>query len=561
MNSETTNAARLSFCRQVHEESMKMVHWLHKSIAAFVMASAFAGAALAEITTDHAAAILVFPKVLVDTESPEGRLDTFITISNISTQPINVLCFYVNATPRCDNGTGPCFPEQVCTGTCLPQWQQTDFRFRLTREQPSGWLVSQGAGVGCNRLGRCSDDGTTPCVDNQDCAAGIRCAFDPCFPLNGEVPGGNPGQTNQGSLVPPSPEDPFIGELKCIAVDETGAPTDRNHLIGHATIGYIGRAGEFIDVAGYNPVGIPAIAGANNRNLTLVVGGPTGTNPGSNPADAACLATSPTTCAEYEGCPNILILDHYFDGAVDPQALNRCLPGGECAVSGGSCVNDSDCIENRCDGGTSTCTVTGDDCAIDADCENTCDPVSEHCTLSGENCGPFGSDGFCSPTTLDVRVVTEITLVPCTQDFEEGVVFPRPGEGVGPASTQVQFLVFNEFEQRLSTSTDVTCFKETALWQIDANPQDPERSIFSIGVGGTLTGQTRMRGVVGSSAGDKARGNALMAIAEEFRCAGPIWEFPRCSFISTENLVSSAARNVHFQGRRPQSDFIYLPLQ
>lgn len=510
-----------------------------------------------ETTSDHPAAILVFPKILVDTENPDGRLDTFITISNVSSQPLNVLCFYVNTTPRCDNGTGPCFPERLCTGNCLPQWQQTDFRFRLTREQPTGWLASVGAGVGCQRLGRCTDDGTSLCEDDQDCPDGVRCAFDPCFPLDGFTPGGNPGQTNQGSLVPPSPEDPFIGELKCIAVDETGAPTDRNDLIGHATIGYIGREGEFIDVAGYNPVGFPAIAGANNRNLTLVVGGPTGANPGTNPADAQCRATQPSTCAEYEGCPNVLILDHYYDGAVDPQALNRCLPGGICAVSGGECANDADCIENRCDLGSAMCTVTGHACADDGDCENACDPGTQRCTLSGENCGPFGSDGYCSPTTLDVRVVTEITLVPCSQDFEEGIDFSRLENN----QTQVQFLVFNEFEQRLSTSTTVTCFKETPLWQIDANASDPERSIFSIGVGGTLTGQTRMRGVVSETQGSKPRGNALIAIAEEFRCAGPIWEFPRCSFVSTEDLVSSAARNVHFQGRRPQSDFIYLPLQ
>lgn len=538
--------------------SRHMVRGVGQAMA-FLLAALLAALATAsaETTSDHPAAMLVFPKILVVTEGAEGRVDTFVTISNVSSQPLNVLCFYVNATPRCDNGTGACFPERTCTGNCPPQWQQTDFRFRLTREQPTGWLVSQGAGVGCNRLGRCSGDGTTVCEDNQDCGAGDRCTFDPCFPLNGEVPGGNPGQTNQGSLVPPSPEDPFIGELKCIVVDETGAPTDRNDLIGHATIGYIGRGGDFIDVAGYNPIGFPAIQGANNRNLTLVMGGPTGANPGSNPADAACRATNPTSCAEYEGCPNILILDHYFDGAVDPQALNRCLPEGVCAISGGACGNDSECIDNTCDGGSGACTVTGTPCGDDGDCVNECDATTQDCTLSGEDCGPFGSNGFCSPTTLDVRVVTEITMVPCTQDFEEGIDF----DNIDNSKTVVQFLVFNEFEQRLSTSSEVTCFKETPLWGLDASSSDPERSIFSVGVGGTLTGQTRMRGVVGEGPNGKARGNALVAIAEEFRCAGPIWEFPRCSFISTENLVSSAARNVHFQGRRPQSDFIYLPLQ
>jgi hypothetical protein len=52
-----------------------------------------------------------------------------------------------------------------------------------------------------------------------------------------------------------------------------------------------------------------------------------------------------------------------------------------------------------------------------------------------------------------------------------------------------------------------------------------------------------------------------MAIAEEFRCAGPTWDFPGCSFTSTRNLVSSAAKNLHSQGRRPQGDYIYLTIQ
>ena len=554
---------------------MKRGRVLHGVVAAMgwgffmqmaVLAVMSSASAMAQVASDRPAAILVFPKVIIDTNGPDGRLDTFITISNVSAQPLNVLCYYINATPLCDNRTGACFPERTCTGNCLPQWQQTDFRFRLTREQPTGWLASVGAGVGCNRIGRCSNDGTTACQDFQDCPAGARCVLPPCLPLDGGVPGGFPGQTNVGSLIPPSPEDPFIGDLTCIAVDETGAPVGRNDMVGHALIGFIRADGEFIDTAGYNPIGFPAINGANNRNLTLVLGGPTGANPAQNPADAACLATQPSTCAEYEGCPNILILDHYFDGAVDPQALNRCLPDGTCAVSGQACMNDTQCIQNVCDLGVSMCTVTGHACDpdpdadadADADCQNTCDAMSQVCTLSGENCGPFGSQGVCSPTTLDVRVVTEITMVPCTQDFEEGIDFPQAGN----ANISVQFLVFNEFEQRLSTSTQVTCFKETPLSLIDANVSDPERSIFSVGVGGTLTGQTRMRGVVpGPSTAGKPRGHALLAIAEEFRCAGPIWQFPRCNFVNTENLVSSATRNVHFQGRRPQSDYIYLPLQ
>jgi len=59
--------------------------------------------------------------------------------------------------------------------------------------------------------------------------------------------------------------------------------------------------------------------------------------------------------------------------------------------------------------------------------------------------------------------------------------------------------------------------------------------LFSAAVSGTLTGQTRIRGV-GES------GHTLLGVAEEFR---------------TDS--GSAAFNLHFHGTRPGSDYIYLP--
>jgi hypothetical protein len=141
-------------------------------------------------------------------------------------------------------------------------------------------------------------------------------------------------------------------------------------------------------------------------------------------------------------------------------------------------------------------------------------------------------------------VATELTLIPCTQDFRT--------QDPSLAATVAQFLVFNEFEQRFSTSRTVNCFKETKLSNIDTT--DNERSIFSAGVAGTLTGQTRIRGV------DEAaldHGNTLIGLAEEFRCAGP--DFPFCSFVNGGGLISSNASNLHFQGTRSVSDFMYLP--
>lgn len=488
--------------------------------------------AMADIASDHPAAILVFPKLVVDTAN---GLDTLVRISNTSNTPLNVLCYYVNVTPRCTVTGGSCFPDQlecqaeiggqIFRGDCVPQWQPTDFNFRLTSEQPTGWLVSAGQVVNCRFMdGVCSQDGTTPCQRDTQCGAGNRCVLSPCLPLDGGPFGrtGPNNQTNEGA-IPPSPDDPFIGELKCIAVDETLAPVARNDLIGTALIGKFqsGPTAE-IEIAGYNAIGIPAIPGKGNRDHTLVLGGP-------------------AESAEYEGCPNILILDHYFDGAVDPLLANVCRPDGTCSISGAPCANNAECVTNRCV--MDRCTVTGGECQNDDDCTNRC--VDDSCTLSGASCS---GDGDCVPADFQVKVATDLTLIPCTEDFENQRESLR--------KTTAQILVFNEFEQRFSTSRLIDCFKEIQLSNMETT--DNTRSIFSAGVGGTLTGQTRIRGVVNEENAGKG-GNTLLGIAEEFRCAGAEYEFPRCDRVNSSRLVGGSAGNLHFQGRRPQSDFIYLP--
>ena len=70
---------------------------------------------------------------------------------------------------------------------------------------------------------------------------------------------------------------------------------------------------------------------------------------------------------------------------------------------------------------------------------------------------------------------------------------PRPAELLRqvPGSAVVQYLVFNEFEQRFSTSRSVECLQYLPLSQIDTT--QPNRSIFSAGVSGTLAGQSRLQ--------------------------------------------------------------------
>ena len=115
--------------------------------------------------------------------------------------------------------------------------------------------------------------------------------------------------------------------------------------------------------------------------------------------------------------------------------------------------------------------------------------------------------------------MTNLTLVPCTEDFLRQI----------PGSTVVQYLVFNEFEQRFSTSNTVKCFADTQLCNIGSGQCN--RSIFNVGIAGTLTGQTRISPLSGG----------LLGVAVENH--GP----------------RSAAFNLHFQGVRASSDLITMP--
>lgn len=400
----------------------------------------------ADVASDEPAAILVFPKIVVDISVPQiappNRIDTLIRVSNTSDSPITMQCFYVNATPLCTNGTGSCISSPVtCTPltACQSQCNERDFVVTITAGQPIAWLASRGAAA-------CGQD------------ADPRL---PCLPLSDTGRLGPSGQVNNDSsgqitsLIPAVAEDPFIGELKCIAVDLNDVPQLRNDLKGEAEIvrsapGTVAVAGP-IDVEGYNAIGIQAVAQPTLDNNALVLGGNVcaGGSKAQRPCTSSsdCSGASCVSAGQYNGCPNILILDHFFDGAADP--------------------------------------------------------VSQR------------------------RITTHLTLVPCSEDFLTQRLI----------STTVQFLVFNEFEQRLSTSQGLGCFAEWQISTIDRS--SPTRSIFSAAVQGTLGGQTRIRGVADQ---DTTHGHALLGVAEEFRQGG-----------------GTAAFNLHFQGSRPQSDFIYIP--
>jgi len=389
------------------------------------------------VTSDRAAAILVFPKLISSTAedtilSPTGDvIDTTIQLTNTSDQEVFLRCFYVNANSHCSNDESrvcnEAFDCEATTvdattstvgATCDAGWIEVDFEVTLTPFQPLVWNLSDGQSV-------------LPCTDAPCNVAGVN-------------------YTNVGS-IPPANEDPFMGELKCIQVGPNNEPVDRNDVKGEATIVTIRPmpvgSQRSIDARGYNAVGIQAVEGAVDADNTLRLG------------------------EEYNGCPSYLILDHFFDDAVEP-------------------------IDNA-------------------------------------------------------YVKTHLTLVPCSQNFELQSTF----------ATTVQLLVYNEFEQRFSASQPLDCFKEYELCALGTGRDRPftgpdavnpayescQRSIFSAFVSGTLTGQTRIRGV---DDGSEEHGNGLIGVAEEFHRADPT---------SLRDVTSTAAFNLHQSGTRETPDVIQLP--
>ncbi len=357
--------------------------------SACAIALAGATASMAAPDHDNPSAILIYPKIVVDTAN---GVDTRLHISNASDRPDGVTssdqmahCFYVNANSHCSNTGAVCSSFLDCDdggvyGACEPGWIETNFDIYFTQRQPIGWVASEGLA---------GDD--LPC----------RATFlnpNPCAGLG----------SNGGTRIPPISETPFIGELKCIQADsDTRLPRScdndvmgqecRNDLTGHAAI----TSAALGDVASYRAAGLENVD--SNGDESLIVGGESNVN------------------AEYEPCADVLVMDFVYDGAIDP--------------------------------------------------------VSQL-----------------------FQAASQLTLVPCTQDFR--------GTDVDPVVAQ--FLVYNEFEQRLSTSRRVDCLLDTPISRIDTT--QPVNSIFSVNVGGTITGQARIRGVGGGLAGV-----ALLGLAVDFQ--------------------------------------------
>jgi hypothetical protein len=366
--------------------------WVALALAATLAAVA---PAAAESTTERSASILFFPKIVYN-----GSRDTVVQISNTSNSMAYAHCFYVNATPLC-LGAGDCLAG-TCSGRCVPQWQEVDFSIMLTKQQPTHWTASSG------RVTDPTDPSCERSLDRYECdRAGI-----------------DPGR------VPPLSSFPFQGELRCIEVDQSGAPISGNHLKGEA-----GILNPFTgEVSKYNAVGLLGEPFSNNGDTVLCLGG--------GQSDEC------PSGAEYQGCGARALLDHFAE--------------------------DADSLL-------------------------------------------FG------PTSV---VDTEVTLVPCRADFERQEI----------TSITVQFLAFNEFENRFSTSTRIDCWRSFFLSEIDG-------ITFTIRNLGTRLALTTMRSSTGSNSG-------FVGVVEEYHRLPP----------QADSLVEDrVAFNLHEQGTREKTDLIFLP--
>ena len=141
---------------------------------------------------------------------------------------------------------------------------------------------------------------------------------------------------------------------------------------------------------------------------------------------------------------------------------------------------------------------------------------------------------------FDSRPRADDACEPVAHPLEALSRAPRicPVRPPNPTGNLVQYFVFNEFEQRFSTSTPFVDQFVSVLSAIDV--PIPDRSIFSAGVAGTLGGQTLIT---------NPGGGGIMAVAVEGHVD-----------LTAGDRVSTAAFNVHTEGERTESDVMTFPL-
>lgn len=254
--------------------SARATIWQWALVAAAILCGS-AGAVLAT-STERGSSVVIFPKIIFDPSAvlTDYPTDTLIQITNTSNSLVHAHCYYINAAPG--------RPDLPVSQDNPPQWEEINFDIFLTKQQPTHWVVGRGRTQDPTDP-ICSGDPQTNMVTNRNC---VNAGFDP-----GRVP-----------LTP----EPFIGELRCIEVDSSGAPINGNHLKGEVTLVRTVDGGARYEASKYNAIGLHGLndTNSNNSDFDLCIGG--GVRPGC--------AAGP----EYSACPQRLILNHFASQATDP---------------------------------------------------------------------------------------------------------------------------------------------------------------------------------------------------------------------------------------------------
>jgi hypothetical protein len=282
--------------------------WLTSLGVVLAVIALMGGRAAADVASDQAGSIVIFPKVIAD-----GTRDTIISLTNTSNMQAFVHCEYVQGTGICSNSPldAPVFctplntagaspdctsvPGEICEGI----WQSQNFDLILTRQQPTFWRVSTGRVFDLKYDEDACEIRNIGGVDRQVCSGFFFTNLtDPLNPT--------------GNVLPPPGAPFFRGELKCFQADSAiEGVMAGDALKGEAMIETIGSP----VISKYNSINIQGEAGSSDLVLRLNQTPNTGMGVG-----------------EFNACPEALEFTSFSDQADNPIA--NAIQPADCTVSG-----------------------------------------------------------------------------------------------------------------------------------------------------------------------------------------------------------------------------------
>jgi hypothetical protein len=140
-------------------------------------------------------------------------------------------------------------------------------------------------------------------------------------------------------------------------------------------------------------------------------------------------------------------------------------------------------------------------------------------------------DQICPTTGPCSSISTNLTIVPCTENFETQAL----------TAVTLQFLVTNEYEQTLSASTTFACWASFDLGAPAGALLPGISDIFNAGTLGGELAQTRMRSAGGTPGG-------VLSVIEETH------------HDSVNDLTARSAQNGHMAGELNVMDLITIPI-